>query len=478
LKISIRRVDVLDAMVMLTFLRSPRAHFACAIAAAASVRTDGCAGERAHCVLLYRPGDLFKQTTRSIDTLNVRSRCYPMVSFAAHPFACRRVLLSMHFNEAFDAANCNRMCDHCIRFQGDNHRNSAAIESNPLITVVDTTDTVLGLLKYLQKLTEAGKKATHRQLVDAMKSRSKQIPTPRTYSRVDPVSGKRVNAPFTRSHCEHLLVSLLLDGLLDESFTHTAYSTNSYLIVNAKAADQLVHSGSRYSIRFHAQQFDDGESDEEGDDAESEAGDADESKSKADTQRAPVGARASSPTLLSDGDDDALNSSSAVVSSAGSASSSKASSSNGSSGGRNAPTKKHSRSSDIVSDDEERTNRPQPSAKRKKRIIESDDEEPPAVMVADEFDGEADGSAAASESRAHANGQLNKQRALVLSLRTRLAVEHSVYPAHVLNDEQVDLLAQVPAGAQIDADLVANVLGAKRNQLYGAQILNALRAAN
>jgi hypothetical protein len=47
-----------------------------------------------------------------------------------------------------------------------------------------------------------------------------------------------------------VVVELLLQGLLKESFAHTAYSTNSYLMVDSEALERLQEGEIRFTMDF------------------------------------------------------------------------------------------------------------------------------------------------------------------------------------------------------------------------------------
>ncbi|KAK2537678.1 Recql [Columba guinea] len=71
--------------------------------------------QKADCILYYGFGDIFRISSMVVMENVGQEKLYDMVSYCQNMNKCRRVLIARHFDEVWDSANCNRMCDNCCR---------------------------------------------------------------------------------------------------------------------------------------------------------------------------------------------------------------------------------------------------------------------------------------------------------------------------------------------------------------------------
>ncbi|NXW07181.1 RECQ1 helicase, partial [Fregetta grallaria] len=71
--------------------------------------------QKADCILYYGFGDIFRISSMVVMENVGQEKLYDMVSYCQNMNKCRRVLIAHHFDEVWDSANCNRMCDNCCR---------------------------------------------------------------------------------------------------------------------------------------------------------------------------------------------------------------------------------------------------------------------------------------------------------------------------------------------------------------------------
>lgn len=191
-------------------------------------------GAPAHCLLYFRVADVLRQAaitcmepaweanlvgTQPVEL--VPSHQYlqaSMLRYASGVGACRRQLLSSHFDEPPPA--CDGMCDACRRAA----TGTSAQER-------DVTDGACHALSVLRDWAGADKRATLLQLLDKWKPEKRD--------------------GITRDEAEHLLGRLLQFQCLGLSFGYTAYSTTAYFVLGAKAQG-VLQGGVRISIAFPA----------------------------------------------------------------------------------------------------------------------------------------------------------------------------------------------------------------------------------
>lgn len=140
-----------------------------------------------------------------------QEKLYDMVSYCQNMNKCRRVLIAHHFDEVWDSANCNRMCDNCCR--------ENACEK------MDVTGYCRDLIKILEQADSMSEKLTPLKLIDAWSGKG-----------VSKFRVPEVTPPkHPREELERIIAHLLLQQYLKEDFSFTAFATISYLKVGPKA---------------------------------------------------------------------------------------------------------------------------------------------------------------------------------------------------------------------------------------------------
>ncbi|XP_019371171.1 PREDICTED: ATP-dependent DNA helicase Q1 isoform X2 [Gavialis gangeticus] len=167
--------------------------------------------QKADCILYYGFGDIFRISTMVVMENVGQQKLYDMVSYCHNISGCRRVLIAHHFDEVWDSANCNKMCDNCCREKS--------------FEKMDVTGCCRDLIKILEQADNMREKLTPLKLIDAWlgKGLSKL--------RVAEV----VSPKFPRDELERIVAHLILQQYLKEDFSFTAFATISYLKIGPKA---------------------------------------------------------------------------------------------------------------------------------------------------------------------------------------------------------------------------------------------------
>ena len=167
-------------------------------------------GQPADCVLFWRFGDLFKQSTMVHAEQTGLEKLYNMLAYALDATTCRRRLLSEHFGEEWSSSDCNASCDHC-RAPREGKEQSVAKHAKQICLI-------------LEHASASDQKLTAQKLVDLWQGKGA------TGMRV----ASAINKDLPRERAEDIVAHLLLDGYLQEDFHFTAYSTISYLSLGPK----------------------------------------------------------------------------------------------------------------------------------------------------------------------------------------------------------------------------------------------------
>lgn len=130
-----------------------------------------------------------------------------MLRYASGVGACRRQLLSAHFDEP--PPTCKGMCDACRCAAAGSYAQER-----------DVTAAACDALRVLRDWAGTDKRATLIQLLDKWKP-------------------EKTADSLTRDDAEHLLGRLLQFGCLGLSFGYTAYSTTAYFVLGARAQGVL-----------------------------------------------------------------------------------------------------------------------------------------------------------------------------------------------------------------------------------------------
>lgn len=168
-------------------------------------------GAPADCVLYYSFQDVFRQSQMVSMERTGQEKLYGMVAYCQTYNRCRRSLIAEHFDEVWDAAQCDRMCDHC--------KGGVVAEE---ASVVRHARGLIAILRHAQQKQE---KLTPLRLLEAwqgrgaVKLRVSSVPTP----------------SFSQQGCEIIVLQLLMLGYIREEYSYTPYATISYLVVGQKA---------------------------------------------------------------------------------------------------------------------------------------------------------------------------------------------------------------------------------------------------
>ncbi|XP_025891556.1 ATP-dependent DNA helicase Q1 [Nothoprocta perdicaria] len=181
--------------------------------------------QKADCILYYGFGDIFRISSMVVMENVGQKKLYDMVSYCQNMNKCRRVLIAHHFDEVWDSANCNRMCDNC-------NRENAFQE-------MDITGYCRDLLRILEQAENMSEKLTPLKLVDAWMGKGA------SKLRVPEVTPPK----HTREELERMVAHFLLQQYLREDFSFTAFATISYLKKGPKA-DLLRNEAHTITIKW------------------------------------------------------------------------------------------------------------------------------------------------------------------------------------------------------------------------------------
>ncbi|XP_044308080.1 ATP-dependent DNA helicase Q1 [Varanus komodoensis] len=166
--------------------------------------------QKADCILYYGFGDIFRISTMVVMENVGQQKLYDMVSYCHNMTRCRRVLIAHHFDEAWDSASCNNMCDNCCQ--------------EALVEKMDVTGHCQDLIKILKQVDQMREKFTPLKLIEAWLGKG--------LSRL----GVEVVAPkVPRDVLERIVAHLILQQYLKEDFSFTAFATISYLKTGPRA---------------------------------------------------------------------------------------------------------------------------------------------------------------------------------------------------------------------------------------------------
>lgn len=175
--------------------------------------------KKSHCILFYRPFDIFQQSTMVFTEQTGLENLYGMLSYCQEQKSCRRGLIGRHFGESWNPAKCHEMCDNCKKKTADQADGPSPFEA------LDITNYCLDLLKILHQAASLSERVTAIKLVDAWCGKGQTSLRMRDVKTPD----------LSREDCERVVVYLLLEGVLREDFHFTPYSTISYLVPGPNA---------------------------------------------------------------------------------------------------------------------------------------------------------------------------------------------------------------------------------------------------
>lgn len=172
-------------------------------------------GLPSHCLLFFRPADLPRQSSMVFYEHAGLENLYAIARFCQSKTSCRRAAFFHHFGESLQ--ECNGMCDNCS-FPKE-------------IKDVDITPHAISLVSLVNEMQNNDQRATLLQLVDNWKTKCRQAGTN--------ASTKELAKDMKKEDVEQMIVQLILCGMLQEEFLHTAYATNAY-IVRGPSSKQLL----------------------------------------------------------------------------------------------------------------------------------------------------------------------------------------------------------------------------------------------
>lgn len=134
-------------------------------------------------------------------------------------FSCRRSSIASHFDEVWDSAHCNKMCDNCRLNHASNSHASDTTPNNNHAPLTDISAHCRDLHLIIDRANESGTNLTLIKLLDAW------FGTGTKDARVSTVK----KPSFGRERAELIVAHLLRGGHLKEEKSYTAYAVNVYL---------------------------------------------------------------------------------------------------------------------------------------------------------------------------------------------------------------------------------------------------------
>ncbi|XP_072509644.1 ATP-dependent DNA helicase Q1 [Notamacropus eugenii] len=166
---------------------------------------------KADCILYSGFGDIFRISSMVVMENVGQQKLYEMVSYCHNIYKCRRMLIAQHFDEVWNSAACNKMCDNCRK--------------DILFEKKNVTEYCRDLIKILKQAEKLNEKLTPLKLIDAWMGKGV------AKLRVSDV----VSPKLPRDELEKIIAHFLLQQYLKEDFSFTAYATISYLKIGPKA---------------------------------------------------------------------------------------------------------------------------------------------------------------------------------------------------------------------------------------------------
>lgn len=164
-------------------------------------------GLPSECLLYFRPADVPRQSSMVFYENSGLQNLYDMVRYCQSKRECRRSAFFKHFAEPVQ--DCNGMCDNCAY--------SCEVKE------IDASGHARAIVSLLQEIQEMDQRATMLQLVDKFK-----------------VKNKEVGFEMKKDELEQLIIKLILQRVLKEEFSHTAYATNAY-VSTGPLAKHVLH---------------------------------------------------------------------------------------------------------------------------------------------------------------------------------------------------------------------------------------------
>ena len=175
-------------------------------------------GAAARCVLLYRPQDYFSHSCMVMTERTGICNLDAMARYCQDVSSCRRVLLAQHFNEEFQAGDCD-MCDNCFISRSNTiaSLNAAVSSSN-----FEVRQMYKAMIELIELAAARKERLTAAKLLTSWKKQYK--------------SESKLLSDYA---CMCIIMRGLLDGIFREDYHFTPYNTISYLLVGF-SADTLL----------------------------------------------------------------------------------------------------------------------------------------------------------------------------------------------------------------------------------------------
>ena len=186
-------------------------------------------GAPADCVLYYRLADVFRQSCMVFTEATGLEKLYNIVSYCVNLSSqCRRQLLAGHFSEVWSDDSCNSMCDRCYSDSTNQTSNQKDFSTSAEVQLV---------YEILDKASAKDVRLTSQKVLEAMTGKGA------VQNRGD------VSCKLSRTECEYLIATMLLEGSVREDFHFTPYSTISYLVVGNRKSTTSHESPAKTSKR-------------------------------------------------------------------------------------------------------------------------------------------------------------------------------------------------------------------------------------
>jgi len=173
-------------------------------------------GKPATCIMLFRLGDIFKQSPMVFSEKTGCEKLYSMVGYCLNRVTCRRNIIAEHFLESWEPVPCNKMCDNCD-------------EGEDKIDDVDVTDYAQAAIGILTAAAPKEIRVTAIKLVEALQGRGANN------TKLPGWKGGKLN----KDQVEQVVARLLVEGYVLEDMHYTPYSIISYLIPGHRNVRQL-----------------------------------------------------------------------------------------------------------------------------------------------------------------------------------------------------------------------------------------------
>merc|ERR1711892_360117 len=175
----------------------------------------------ATCIMLFRLGDIFKQSPMVFTEKTGCEKLYSMVGYCLNKETCRRNIIAEHFLESWEPVPCNKMCDFCEK------------DEDISVKAVDVTDYAEAAVGILIAAAPKEIRVTAIKLVEALQGRGANNAK---------LAGWK-GGPLKKDQVEQVVAWLLVEGYLQEDMHYTPYNVISYLVPGHRQVKQL-------SVRF------------------------------------------------------------------------------------------------------------------------------------------------------------------------------------------------------------------------------------